>query len=87
MPSRVESIGADTVRLDTPSGPEDITNDFVFVFAGGEPPFQLLRDAGIRVHHDDRADFDHDVQHDEYDEHVDDLEHDDHDARPGLRRR
>ena len=26
----------------------ELPNDFVFVFAGGEPPFELLREMGVR---------------------------------------
>jgi hypothetical protein len=26
----------------------ELENDYVFVFAGGEPPFELLKQAGVR---------------------------------------
>lgn len=26
---------------------QEIPNEYVFIFAGGEPPFKLLRDIGI----------------------------------------
>jgi thioredoxin reductase (NADPH) len=44
----VEEIGPASVRLKTPGGVRELPNDFVFVFAGGEPPFELLRQMGIR---------------------------------------
>ena len=46
--SEVEEIRQDSVRLRTPHGPRELPNDFVFVFAGGEPPFELLRQIGVR---------------------------------------
>jgi len=46
--SEVDEIGASSVRLRTPAGPRELPNDYVFVFAGGEPPFELLRKAGVR---------------------------------------
>jgi thioredoxin reductase len=48
MPSEVEAIAARSVRLRGPNGSSEIPNDYVFVFAGGEPPFALLRQAGVR---------------------------------------
>lgn len=44
----VEEIGPVSVRLKTPAGSRELPNDYVFVFAGGEPPFALLRQMGIR---------------------------------------
>jgi len=44
----VEEIGPASVRLKTPGGVRELPNDYVFVFAGGEPPFELLRQMGIR---------------------------------------
>ena len=44
----VEEIRTDSVRLKTPSGTRELPNDYVFVFAGGEPPFELLRQMGVR---------------------------------------
>ena len=46
--SEVEEIRAGSVRLRTAQGPRDLPNDYVFVFAGGEPPFELLRQIGVR---------------------------------------
>lgn len=44
----VQEIGATSVRLQTPEGTRELPNDYVFVFAGGDPPFELLRQMGIR---------------------------------------
>ncbi|MGE5346697.1 MAG: NAD(P)-binding domain-containing protein, partial [Acidithiobacillales bacterium] len=46
--SEVERIGQGSVLLKTAQGPRELANDFVFVFAGGEPPFELLKKAGVR---------------------------------------
>ncbi|HSD66875.1 MAG TPA: NAD(P)-binding domain-containing protein [Vicinamibacteria bacterium] len=46
--TEVEEIGPASVRLKTPVGPRELPNDYVFVFAGGEPPFGLLRQMGVR---------------------------------------
>jgi thioredoxin reductase len=46
--SEVTSIEDDRVTLSLGSRSETIDNDYVFVFAGGEPPFELLRQMGIR---------------------------------------
>jgi thioredoxin reductase (NADPH) len=46
--SEVEKIAEGAVRLRTPEGTRELPNDFVFVFAGGEPPFELLRSMGVR---------------------------------------
>jgi thioredoxin reductase len=46
--SEVEEIGPASVRLKTPAGSRELPNDYVFVFAGGEPPFGLLRQMGVR---------------------------------------
>lgn len=45
--SEVEEIGPRSVRVRMPEGPRDLPNDYVFVFAGGEPPFGLLRGMGV----------------------------------------
>ena len=44
----VEEIGSASVRLRTPDGTRELPNDYVFVFAGGDPPFELLRKMGVR---------------------------------------
>jgi thioredoxin reductase (NADPH) len=46
--TEVEAIGPASVRLKTPGGTRELPNDYVFVFAGGEPPFALLRQMGVR---------------------------------------
>lgn len=47
--SSVAEITPGRVRLDVEDGdPVELANDFVFVFAGGVPPFGLLKKAGIR---------------------------------------
>jgi thioredoxin reductase len=48
LPSDVEEIRTRSVRLRTPAGVYEIPNDYVFVFAGGEPPFAFLRQIGVR---------------------------------------
>jgi thioredoxin reductase/NAD-dependent dihydropyrimidine dehydrogenase PreA subunit len=46
--TEVEEIGPASVRLRTPGGTREVPNDYVFVFAGGDPPFGLLREMGVR---------------------------------------
>lgn len=46
--SEVEAIRERAVTLRTVSGTREMANDFVFVFAGGDPPFELLRKVGVR---------------------------------------
>lgn len=46
--SRVVEVGRDSVRLEKASAVHDIPNDYVFVFAGGEPPFAFLKQCGVR---------------------------------------
>jgi len=48
MPSEVEAIAERSVTLRGAAGSREIPNDFVFVFAGGEAPFGLLKQAGVR---------------------------------------
>lgn len=45
--SNLTEILPDSVRLKTDETMLDIPNDFVFVFAGGIPPFKMLREMGI----------------------------------------
>jgi len=49
--SRVEAITPDAVQLRVKGDQGELSrilgNDFVFVFAGGVPPFKLLREAGV----------------------------------------
>ncbi len=47
--SEVMEISNDSVLLHSRDGNAEIRNDFVFVFAGGELPYELLRRAGIAM--------------------------------------
>jgi thioredoxin reductase/Pyruvate/2-oxoacid:ferredoxin oxidoreductase delta subunit len=53
--TEVELIAPSSVRLKAPEGVRELPNDYVFVFAGGEPPFALLRQMGIRFGGDPSA--------------------------------
>jgi thioredoxin reductase (NADPH) len=44
----VKEIQPDTVILDTPDGPRSVKNNYVFIFAGGEMPFEFLKQIGIQ---------------------------------------
>lgn len=50
--SNVKAIEQKSIQLDLPQSQMmqtvQIPNDFVFIFAGGEPPFALLKNIGIR---------------------------------------
>lgn len=46
--SQVKRIGTDKVVLVTKSGELALVNDYVFVFAGGEPPYEFLKGIGIQ---------------------------------------
>jgi thioredoxin reductase/NAD-dependent dihydropyrimidine dehydrogenase PreA subunit len=46
--SEVRSVGAGHVDLALGSRAARLPNDFVFVFAGGEPPYPLLKGIGVR---------------------------------------
>ncbi|HVQ30407.1 MAG TPA: NAD(P)-binding domain-containing protein [Vicinamibacteria bacterium] len=46
--SEVVDIVADKVRLKVGTQETTVPNDYVFVFAGGEPPFGFLRQIGVR---------------------------------------
>jgi thioredoxin reductase/Pyruvate/2-oxoacid:ferredoxin oxidoreductase delta subunit len=47
--SQVKEILPDRVRLEVAGGEiVELPNDYVFVFAGGVPPFEFLRQAGVR---------------------------------------
>lgn len=48
--SEVERISEENVRLRLADGSyRDLPNDYVFIFAGGVPPFGLLRSIGVRM--------------------------------------
>jgi thioredoxin reductase len=46
--SNVEEIGENHARINDGHTVREIPNDYVFVFAGGEPPFELLKNIGIQ---------------------------------------
>ena len=46
--SNVKEISEKKVSIATGDRINEIPNDYVFIFAGGEPPFKLLKDIGIR---------------------------------------
>ncbi len=47
--SQLEEIGPQGVRLNVDGGRKvELENDYVFIFAGGVPPFGLLRKIGVR---------------------------------------
>ena len=47
--SNVAEIREDAVRLEVDGAePVELPNDYVFVFAGGVPPFRFLQDLGVR---------------------------------------
>ena len=48
--SVVAQILEHEVILETPEGLKEIRNDYVFVFAGGEMPFEFLKKIGIQFH-------------------------------------
>lgn len=47
MSSELLAILPDHVRIHMPDGERQLANDYVFIFAGGEPPWPLLRRIGI----------------------------------------
>jgi thioredoxin reductase (NADPH) len=47
--SQLEQIRPGDVRVRTPEGPLLLANDYVLICAGGEPPLELLRNAGVRL--------------------------------------
>jgi putative YpdA family bacillithiol system oxidoreductase len=46
--TNVKEIRPDSVILDTPDGPRSLNNNYVFIFAGGEMPFEFLKQIGIQ---------------------------------------
>ncbi len=48
LSSNITEIKTDTVSINTNQGDINIPNDYVFIFAGGEPPFDLLKKIGIK---------------------------------------
>ena len=47
--STVQEIGGDYVALQTPSGPLNLKNDFVFALTGYHPDYDFLRSVGIEL--------------------------------------
>lgn len=48
LSSNVKEILEREVRIETAEGVRAVPNDYVFIFAGGEMPFELLKKAGIK---------------------------------------
>jgi putative YpdA family bacillithiol system oxidoreductase len=48
--SDVKEIRENSVILSTPGGENEIPNDYVFIFAGGELPFEFLKTVGVEMH-------------------------------------
>ena len=48
MDSNVTAIEDDVVHLDVKGQKGKLSNDYVFIFAGGEPPFKLLKNIGVK---------------------------------------
>ena len=48
LDSNVKEIKSDSVLIKSSEGETTIQNDYIFVFAGGEPPFALLKKFGIQ---------------------------------------
>jgi thioredoxin reductase (NADPH) len=47
--SQVREIGADSVRLDVEGEPKTVPADYVIIRVGGDPPFEFLKRAGVRI--------------------------------------
>jgi len=54
--SEVVEIGERQVRLKVGGQEKELPNDYVFVFAGGEPPFAFLRQIGVQFGGPPKAD-------------------------------
>jgi thioredoxin reductase (NADPH) len=50
--SNVREIAHRHVVLDTADGERVLENDYVFIFAGGELPYEFLKKIGIQLHSD-----------------------------------
>jgi thioredoxin reductase len=46
--SHVLAFNPKSVSMEVQGVKQEIPNDYVFIFAGGEPPFELLKKIGIR---------------------------------------
>ena len=47
--SQVREIRADRVVLDIKGAPRELANDFVWIFAGGTPPNEFLKQIGVQL--------------------------------------
>ena len=47
-PSRLVEVHADEVRLEVDDTEQRLANDYVFILAGGIPPYEMMRSMGIR---------------------------------------
>ena len=47
--SNVQEIREESVILSSETGIEELANDAVFIFAGGELPYDFLKKAGIQL--------------------------------------
>jgi len=50
LSSEIQEIREQNVLLKTPHGNVEIPNEYVFIFAGGELPYEFLRKVGIAFH-------------------------------------
>lgn len=53
--SRVVRVDLDTVTVQTPSGEQELPNDFVFAMIGYRPDFSFLEELGVRIEGRDRT--------------------------------
>jgi thioredoxin reductase (NADPH) len=51
--SNITKITQDTVEINTPEGPEILSNDFVLAMTGYQPPFEFLESCGIEFNNDE----------------------------------
>lgn len=51
--SEVVSITPTRVSIKTPAGEVQLENDFVLAMTGYQPPFDFMKNAGVRFHHDE----------------------------------
>jgi thioredoxin reductase (NADPH) len=53
--SSVLNITEENVTIESPDGEKKMPNNYVFIFAGGEPPFKLLKQIGIQFGGDENS--------------------------------
>jgi thioredoxin reductase (NADPH) len=51
--SNITKITHETVEINTPEGPEILSNDFVLAMTGYQPPFEFLESCGIEFNNDE----------------------------------